>query len=88
MTMKIEYPERFTIMSIQYKSGCKGLAYSAELKDEFGSQCEVGDKVITNFDEGEVVSMVKYCTPEDDWFKLVSQVITVDRITHKLVEVK
>lgn len=88
MTKKYEFPERFTLMNIQYKNGCKGLAYSAELKDEFGSQCEVGDKVITTFDEGEVASMVKYCTPEDEWFKLISQVMTVDRITHKIVEVK
>ena len=90
MKEKPEFPEQFTLMNIQYKNGCKGLAYSKELNDDdnFGPQCEVGDEVITTFDEGTISGMVKYCTPEDEWFKLISQVMTVDRITHKIVEVK
>ena len=79
---KVEYPEQFTLASIKYRNGCKGYGYAPNYK------VEVGDEVITGFDEGCVESIVTYCTPEDDYFKMIAEINTVDRITHKIVEIE
>lgn len=83
MTKKLEVPERFDLVSIKYKSGCKGFGFAPVL-----SGIRVGDHVITAFDDGVVESLVIWCTPEDDYYKTIANVMTVDRITHKIVEVK
>lgn len=82
MTKKVEVPERFDLVSVKYKSGCKGFAFAPT------SHIEIGDHVITAFDDGVVESLVSWCTPEDDYYKTIANVMTVDRITHKIVEVK
>ena len=78
---KAEIPERFDLVSIKYKSGCKGLGYAPYHK------VNVGDTVITGFDEGYAESVVQFCTPEDEMFKMISDIYTVDKITHKVVEI-
>lgn len=82
MTNKYEFPERFDFVSIKYKSGCKGFAIAPT------SHVAVGDHVITDLDDGIVSSLVSWCTPEDEYYKAITEVMTVDRITHKIVEVK
>lgn len=82
MTKKMEIPERFDLVCIKYKSGCKGLGFAP------ASRIEVGDHVITEFDDGIVESLVNWCTPEDDYYKTIANVMAVDKITHKIVEVK
>ena len=81
MKDKVEIPERFDLAFIRYTNGCKGLGYAPI------SRIDVGDTVKTAWDEGVVESMVNWCTPEDDYYKLIAGVMTVDRITHKIVEV-
>ena len=82
MTKKVELPERFVLASIKYKCGCKGFGYAPT------SSIHVGDTVKTEVDEGTVVSIASWCTPEDEYFKVLCDVDTVDKITHKIVEVK
>lgn len=82
MTDKFEVPERFDLASVKYKSGCKGFAFAPT------SRISVGDHVITPYDEGVVQQVVSWCTPEDAYYKAIAEVMTVDRITHKIVEVK
>lgn len=82
MKDKVEIPERFDLAFIRYTNGCKGLGYAPT------SRIDVGDTVKTAWDEGVVESMVNWCTQEDDYYKLIAGVMTVDRITHKIVEVK
>ena len=82
MTKKTEIPERFDLVSIKYQNGCKGLGYAPPCK------VEVGDTVKTAWDEGTVVSIASWCTAEDEYYKVICDVITVDKITHKIVEVK
>ena len=81
MKDKVEIPEQFDLAFIRYTNGCKGLGYAPT------SRIDVGDTVKTAWDEGTVESMVNWCTPEDDYYKLIAGVMTVDRITHKIVEV-
>lgn len=81
MKDKVEIPERFDLAFIKYKNGCKGFGYAPT------SRIDVGDTVKTVWDEGTVESIVNWCTPEDDYYKLIAGVMTVDRITHKIVEV-
>lgn len=81
MIKKNQVDDRFDIFSIEYQNGCKGLAYAAD-------GVAVGDKVITAFGEGTVKMVVPFCTSQDDWVKLISSIYTVDKITHKIVEVK
>ena len=76
-----EYPEKFSFVSIMYKCGCKGFAYAPLYT------VNQNETVITDVDEGQITNIVKYCTPEDDWFRAVSSVMAVDKITHKIVEV-
>lgn len=81
MTKKVEIPERFDLVSIKYKNGCKGLGYAPT------SHVNVGDTVKTAWDEGTVVSIASWCTPEDEYYKVLCDVYTVDKITHKIIEV-
>lgn len=76
-----DVPQRFDVASIKYKNGCMGIAFAPV------HRIDVGDHVVTAFDNGTVMSVVDYCTPEDDWYKLLCDVFTVDKITHKIVEV-
>lgn len=79
---KAEIPERFDLVSIKYKSGCKGLGYAPYMA------IHKGDSVITEFGEGYAESIIQFCTPEDDYYKMISGIYTVDRITHKVVEIE
>jgi hypothetical protein len=81
MSYKFEIPERFDLVSIKYKCGSKGFAFAPTLK------VKVGDHVITDYNDGIVQNLVSWCTPEDDYYKAIAGVMTVDRITHKIVEV-
>lgn len=83
MNDKLEVPERFDLVSIKYKCGCKGFAFAPVF-----SGIAVGDHVITPYNDGIVQHLVGYCTPEDDYYKAIVDVVTVDRITHKIIEVK
>jgi len=79
---KTEFPEMFDVLHINYTNGCQGLAFAP-----IGA-VEIGDHVITTFDDGTVKASVKYCTPEDNWLKMISGMYSVDRITNKIVEVR
>ena len=78
--MKEKLPERFDVCRIEYQNGCKGLAWC------YWARISVGDRVVTNFGEGTVTHVVD-CVDEP-WFRMVSNVMTIDKITHKIVEVK
>ena len=79
---KNTYPEVFNVYQINYVNGCQALAFSET------QAIEVGDRVLTAFGEGTVVYMVQFCTADEPWFKMISGIYTVDRITHKIVEVR
>lgn len=81
MNKKSAYPELFDVFQIEYDSGCKSLAFAPPY------QAETGDRVITTCGTGTVKASVKYCTLEDEWFKLVSGIYPVDRINYKIIEV-
>ena len=79
---KTEFPEMFDVLHVDYVNGYQGLAFAPQYT------VEVGDHVITTFDEGTVKASVKYVTPEDEWFKLINGIHSVDRITDKIVKVE
>lgn len=82
MKKETQMPERFHVFCIEYTNGCKSLAYAESYA------IDVGDRVITTFGEGTVKMKVQYITPEDEWFRMILSISTVDRITHKIVEVQ
>jgi hypothetical protein len=79
---KTEFPEMFDVLHIDYVNGCQGLAFAP-----IGA-VEIGEKVITTFDEGTVKAQVKYVTPEDNWLKMICNMYSVDKITNKIIEVR
>lgn len=77
-----EFPDVFDVLHVEYESRCKSLAYAPT------HAVETGDKVITSCGTGTVMAGVSYVTAEDGWFKVVSGIYPVDKITNKIVEVK
>ena len=77
-----EFPEKFDLFHISYANGCQAMAYAPMYT------VNVGDRVVTTFDEGIAKAIVKYVTPDEEWFKMISNAYTIDRITHKIVEVR
>lgn len=82
MNKKTVFPEVFDVFHIEYESGCTSLAYAPSYN------VEVGDRVITTVGAGIAKASVRYCTAEDEWIKLINGVITVDKITNKIIEVR
>lgn len=82
MNKKSVFPEIFDVFHVEYESGCTSLAYAPSYA------VEVGDRVITAAGTGIAKASVRYCTADDDWFKLINGIITVDKITNKIIEVK